>query len=406
MAKMSRRARRKRKTRKKKRISPNKSSTPTPLGVDFGCFPANAAITFPEFSDHLREASIVAVAYGSEWSEALRTDIPSMSLVARRAEPLREAFKIFAAWSAAADGDAVELTVVLKETGGFLLGISPEPGRLARRCMGFDRTTVSPLTYAHVWCHSIRTVHRHLSQLRSYAQKPIAPFLFGGVTLAGLLTHSDPDAPEVAAVPGLTSILKFQITFADETDVEPGGTAEMLLRIASPDHQSAESGSSLQTRRTIVDIGSERARVLRTHFPITLERLHRSGRLQHLRTTVAPDADVGLWQFEQAYCNLALSTGSGWGIHYRRLRSENGRDEILHAIGERYEIADGHPFHDFTDDQVRMQLVADGRALLRYLDEPAEGSMSTVQARLVALEAIQAPAVLGARTGRMNEDQR
>ena len=396
MAKMSRRGRRKKKTRKKERMSRNRSSNPTPLGVDFGCFPANAALTFPEFTDHLGEASIVAVAYGSGWSEALRADIPSMSLVARRAEPLREAFKIFAAWSDAADGDAVELTVVLKESGGFLLGISPEYGRLARRCVGFDRTTVSPLAFAPVWCHSIKTAHRNLIQLRSYAQKPIAPFLFGGVTLSGLLTHSDPDAPEVAAVPGLSSVLKFEITFADETDVEPGEMGEVLLRTASPAHRSSETRSSPPTRRTIVDIGTERARVLRTHFPVTLERLHRSGRLQYLRT-IAPDADVGLWQLEQAYCNLVLSTGSGWGIHYRRLRPPNARAKILDAIGERYEIADGQPPDEFTSDQVCQQLLADGRALLRYLNEPADGSIATVQARLVALQAIQAPTALGTR---------
>ena len=401
---MSRRGRRKQKTRRKRRTSRNRSSNPTPLGVDFGCFRANAAVTFPGFLDHLGEASIVAVAYGSEWSEALGADIPSMSLVARRAEPLREAFKIFAAWSDESDGDAVELTVVLKESGGFLLGISPEYGRLACRCVGFDRTSVSPLAFAPVWCHSIKTAHRHLIQLRSYAQKPIAPFLFGGVTLSGLLTHSDPDVPEVAAVPGLTSILKFEITFADETAVEPGGMGELLLRTASPAHQSSETRSP-PTHRTIGDIGSERARILRTHFPVTLERLHRSGRLQHLRTTVAPDADVAMWQFEQAYSNLVLSAGSGWGIHYRRLRPQNARGKILHAIGERYEIADGQPLDAFTDAQVWEQLMADGRALLRYLNEPADGSMSSVQARLVALQAIQAPAVLGSRTGRMNEEQ-
>lgn len=405
MAKMSRRGRRKKRTRRKERTSRNRSSTPTPLGVDFGCFPANAAVTFPEFSNHLGEASIVAVAYGSAWSEALGAEVPTMSLVAERAEPLREAFKIFAAWSDAADGDAVELTVVLKESGGFLLGISPEYGRLARRCVGFDRTTVSPIAFLPAWCKPIETTHRVLTQLRSYAEKPIAPFLFGGALLSGVLISSEPDVPQVACVPGLTSILKFEITFADESDIEPGGMGEWLLKTASLANESSETRSSPPISRTIVDIGTERARVLRTHFPVTLERLHRSGRLQYLRTVVAPDADVGLWQLEQAYCNLVLSAGSGWGIHYRRLRSRDARRKILHAMGERYEIADAQPLDEFTDDQVRMQLVADGRTLLRYLNEPADGNMSNLQARLVALQAIQAPAALGSRTGGMNEAQ-
>ena len=405
MVKMSRRSRRKKRKRRQEGTSWKRSSSPTPLGVDFGCFPANTAVTFPEFANHLGEASIVAVAYGSEWSEVLGAEVPTMSLVAERPEPLREAFKIFAAWADAADGDAVELTVVLKESGGFLLGISPEYGRLARRCVGFDRTTVSPIALLPAWCKPIETAHRFLTQLRSYAEKPIAPFLFGGATLSGLLIHSDPDVPQVAAVPGLTSILKFEVTFADESDIKPGGMGEWLLKTASLANESSETRSSPPTSRTIVDIGTERVRVLRTHFPVTLERLHRSGRLQYLRTVVAPDTDVGLWQLEQAYCNLVLSAGSGWDIHYRRLRPRDARRRILHAIGERFEIADSQPLDEFTDDQVCMQLVADGRALLRYLNEPADGDMSTVQARLVALQAIQAPAVLGSRTEGMNEAQ-
>ena len=329
--------------------------------------------------------------YGHDWSEALDASIPSVSLIADRPEPLRRAFSIFSAWSDQADGDAVELTVVFRECGGYVLGISSEYDRLARRCVGFDRTTVSPLAFVPMWSKPIDTTHRFLAQFRAYAQRPVAPFLFGGVARSGILTAADPSQPPVTPIPGLTPILKFEIDLLDESDVHAGSIGDALLRTASSRTPAAEHAPGPPAERSPLDIGVERARVLRTHFPVTLERLRRSGTLHDLLDAIGADVAVAPWQVEQACSNLALSSHSKWGAHYLRLRTENALRKIAQAISERYECANGLPVDPFSLDEVRTQILADGKALLRHLNLSTDVTLSGLQASLVGVEALRAP---------------
>ena len=138
-------------------------------------------------------------------------------------------------------------------------GYLPNYDRLARRCVGFDRTTVSPLAFVPMWCKPINTTHPFLAQFRAYVQQPIAPFLFGGVARSGLLTGADPSAPPVTPISGLTPILKFEIAFL--TDVS--GTS-------SPRHSPAHGTEPVSrpvptcgSRRLPVEIGG--ALVERSH---------------------------------------------------------------------------------------------------------------------------------------------
>ena len=388
---MPKRRRRKKRRGRQPRGPRTKPRNSIPFGVDFGCLPPNAALTLPDFSTHLQAASIVGVSYGHDWSDALDASVPSVSLVADRSDPLRKAFGIFSAWSAQADGDAVELTVVLRESGGYLLGISPEYDRLARRCVGFDRSTVSPLAFVPMWCHRINTTHQFLTQFRAYAQKPVAPFLFGGVARSGLLTGAAASRPPVTPVPGLTPLLKFEIDILHESAVPPGSMGDSLLRTASSRTPAAEYTPSPPSERSLMDIGAERARVLGTHFPVTLERLRRSGALHQLLAAIDHDVSVAPWQMEQACCNLALSSHSRWGVHYSRLQTQTAMHKIVQAISERYESAHGRSVDVFAIDEVRTQVLADGGALLRYLNHPADVTLPWLQTRLEALGALHAP---------------
>ncbi len=391
MASMPKRGRRKKGGGREPRGLRTKPRKPIPFGVDFGCLPPNAALTLPHFSTHLREASIVGVSYGHDWSDVLDGSVPSLSLVADRPDPLRKAFSIFSAWSEQADGDAVELTVVLKESGGYLLGISAEYDRLARRCVGFDRSTVSPLAVVPMWCHRINTTHQFLTQFRAYSQKPVAPFLFGGVVRSGLLTGAAASRPPVTPISGLTPILKFEIDILHESAVHPGSVGDSLLRTASSRTPAAEYTPSPPSKRSLMDIGSERARVLHTHFPVTLERLRRSGAIHQLLAAIDHDVSVAPWQMEQAWCNLALSSHSRWGVHYSRLQTQTAMHKIVQAVSTRYESADGRSVDAFTIDEVRTQVLADGRALLRYLNQPIDVTLSELQTHLEALGALHAP---------------
>ena len=140
-----------------------------------------ALATF-EFPGHLSAASVDGVAYGSVWSEAIRQTIPTISLVAQNGNELTKAFEAFNAWSRMTDPDSVEITFVFRRnSGGYVLAISPEYSRLERRCLGFDRTHQA-VAFAPTWFKPIDSVHPLLPQFRRHCSGPIAPFLFTGAT--------------------------------------------------------------------------------------------------------------------------------------------------------------------------------------------------------------------------------
>lgn len=110
-------------------------------GADYGSLPHVMGIGSMGFASHLHAADIVGVAYGEDRSTEFGAVVPSVSLVARNGAALRLAFNEFSAWVEATDGDAVELTFVLRKDGSYLLALGPEPSRLERRCLGFSRTS-------------------------------------------------------------------------------------------------------------------------------------------------------------------------------------------------------------------------------------------------------------------------
>ena len=296
------------------------NSEATPLGFDFGCLDTNRAVlSVPEFLEFLGNASVGGVAYGTAWSSTIDAHIPALSLVAYNADPLKAAFDIFSSWSQATDGDSVDLQIVLKENGGYVLGISPERERLTQRCIGFDRLG-SPLVFSHTWYKDFDTVHPYVYELRSYMEQPISPFLFTAATTSQILTSSE--ELQLDPVPGLEPLLKFELTIVDESSVKPG-TLQEVMRISRDSTLSTKEDVSpaRPKRRSIESVGVARARMLSTHFPVTLQRVHRADYVQHVLRAVET-YQIAAWQVEQAVCNLVLSSDSGWGHHYRKLGSE------------------------------------------------------------------------------------
>ena len=219
----------KRKKRKKRTQRASAHATPPP-GFDFGCLPYAMAIAACEFPGHLSAASVDGVAYGGVWSEAVKQSLPTISLVAQNGDELAKAFEAFNAWSRMTDPDSVEITFVFRNSGGYVLAISPEYQRLVRRCLGFDRAH-QVLVTEPTWFKPIDSVNPLLRQFRKHCSAPIAPFLFDGVTYVGprsALTPSSP--PDVRPIPGLQPLLKFEVNFIDEDAVTPNSIGWLALR--------------------------------------------------------------------------------------------------------------------------------------------------------------------------------
>jgi hypothetical protein len=277
--------------RKKGRKTPKRSSTHAllPRGFDFGCLPYAMAIANLEFPGHLSGASVDGVAYGGMWSEVVKQTIPTISLVAQKGTELAKAFEAFNAWSEMTDPDAVELTFVFRNSGGYVLAISPEYSRLVRRCLGFDRTH-QPLVTEPTWFKPIDSVHPMLRRLREHCSAPVAPFLFDGVTYLGPRSVLNPSSPpDVRPIPGLKPLLKFEVNFIDEDAVTPNSIGWLALRAANERKTRLPQSSEGPPKPTHEDVAKQRAKTLAYHFPVTLERIRRSRHVQSLIGELAPD---------------------------------------------------------------------------------------------------------------------
>src|SRR5258708_1913762 len=326
------------KHKKRKKGTKRTSTAATqPRGFDFGCLPNAMAIANFEFPSYLSAASIDGVAYGGVWSEAVKQDIPTISLVAQKGDELAKAFEAFNAWSRMTDADSVEITFVFRNAGGYVLAISPEYSRLVRRCLGFDRTHQAIVTEP-TWFKPIDSVHPLLRKFREHCSAPIAPFLFDGVTYVGprsVLNSLSP--PDVRPVPGLQPLLKFEVNFIDEDDVTPDSIGWLALKAGTEPKTRLPKSSEGPPKPQSQHIASHRPKPLPRHFPVTLERILRSPHVRSLTRELGARGG----RTSQAYaslCHRVLSAEIGHGAHYAGLNGRKAEKDIVDALGARYEV--------------------------------------------------------------------
>ena len=375
-------------TQKRKRQPASKSR---PQGFDYGCLPLAMAVGPYDFPAYLHDSSVDAVAYGTLPSTELHQQTFMVSLVAKHSEPLAKAFHEFHAWAQATDPDSVELIFLFLNSGGYTLAITPQYSRLLRRCLGFDRSH-QVMAYAPTWCKTMTTVHPLLRSFRDYCSQSLSPFYFGAATYNGpsttLATSSPPD---ITPVPDIDPLMKFDATFVNETDVTPNTTAWIAL------HGPSFPATAVASRRTKPPpapdhIAKQRCKTLAHHFPVTLERLRRARHLTALAPRL-PSKTIAPWQVEQAICNLLLAVQTGTRPHFRGLTAKQVRDHVTEAIASRSELADGHAIPCFASDQVAVQILADGNALLRTFKKRRRADISSLQKVLASLSLLDAPAV-------------
>ena len=103
--------------------------------------------------------------------------------------------------------------------------------------------------------------------------------------------------PQVSEIPGLKPLLKFEISFVDEADVRPDSIQGRLLKMESSTPAAVDEPGPPPAKRSVSSIGTERARMLATHFPVTLERLHKSKQSRKILSILGAYG-IALWQVE------------------------------------------------------------------------------------------------------------
>jgi hypothetical protein len=363
------------------------------IGYDYGCLPYAVAVGSIDFPQHLSAASVGGIAYGSAWSDVVGKVVPTIALVGQKGDELAKAFEEFNEWSKATDPDSVEINFVFRKSGGYVLAISAEHLRLERRCLGFHRTH-TPIIFGPTWFKELDTVNPLLLKFRSYCSGPIAPFLFNGVVYDSPLSTwrgSGESAPsDLQLIPGLDPLLKFEAEFIDEDRASPNTIGWIALHAGTQQPSKLPSGPP---QRQPAEIAKQRIRMLRCHFPLTLERLHRSSAIVDIIANLTSE-DVRVWQIEQATCNLVLSADMRAGGHFDGLSGRAAEEAILKTLDSRHEIADGGSIPLFELADIRRQVIADANALLQYLGEGSADNLARVQAALKSASVLEAEAAI------------
>lgn len=267
-----------RKKKKHKTRRRNRAPRAPQWGFDYGCPPNAVAVGGLDLPTLLTDARIDGVAYRTRYSPDLHEDVPAITLIAQDGDALAKAFSIFHNWAASSDPDAVALTFVFRDSRSYILGISPEPSRLEHRLLGFSRSRQA-ISRSALWCKPIDSVHPMLLNFRDhYTAARIAPYILDGATYFGPRNAIPRPASILPReISGLRPLLKFEVTFENESEVAPGTMGWLASRMQSSPNPQASTG---QVRPDSNEIAGRRHRALSEHFPVTLERIRSSQKVQ------------------------------------------------------------------------------------------------------------------------------
>jgi hypothetical protein len=327
------------------------------LGIDYSVAPVAAGMTDPSFVENLRNADVQAIAYG-ELNDSKLGRVPMVSLVVGSPPHAVKAFAEFHRWEHVTSGDAVRLMWRFR-SGSYDLMVGPELEDMMFRCMGFERFR-TPLVFGTYYCKRLDQVGQLTWHFRDYCMSWHSPFFFGA-----LARDSTGDF-----APVVEPLLKFKASMVDVRD-DDGPETSFAEGVFVRDSPSFDLNP--ETR------AGTRARAMRVHFPVTLERLRRRDR----RGLPAVLRD---WQVEQAAANLVLSADlCGGEPHFLSLPHADLVENLTAAVSRRLEVADGRPLPlSLTDEAISDQALLDGNALLRSLGLPVAKDLTDLADKLAS----------------------
>jgi hypothetical protein len=318
-------------------------------GFDFGVQEFVAVVSDTSFIQDLNAAKIIGASYGMQHQRDVGT-APSFALVGRNGEYLTKALSKIQSWDLGVGTDGCRLDVIFLNAGGYLLGISPDPGALANRLLP-GSYLATPVVMAATWIHKIDSRDQALVSLKEYVEGGrVRPFFFGGEVLPPGFALD-----RVSTRPVQPSILKFNARFSTE-DLPADGMARAI--VAAGVARTPSGRPAARPQQSSREIARQRSSVLQRYFPITAWRT-----IQFIDK--AAIADVTQWQFVQAVCNLALSRDVCSKAHYAGIPPDKLFLRVNAALPSHIECAGLLPVVEPDLEEVRRQVLLDGAYLLR-----------------------------------------
>jgi hypothetical protein len=322
---------RKRRAAKRKKGPQRPPKETTEKGFDFGERIGVMAVSDLEFNKALIDAGIVACGYGDGPVGGFPSPIPCLTLIGTNQAGLEAAFKHFKNWGCEEDGDVVDINMILKLDGTYEMRIGPEAERTMFRLIP-QADLYRPFMSSVLYVKRFDSTHPMVRELMEYCNSPFSPVAVMGAS-------ADPqqkDFRSIQPIEGLPSLVKFELQIIEEDASGRDPRFYFRNKGRKPPREVSD--------RTVTPEGLciARKKIFDVAFPVSRERIRRSGLVDHVRS-LSTFADVSESQVVQAAINLALSDELISGDRYYSKIAKDLSEEIWKHVAKRFEFADGEP---------------------------------------------------------------
>jgi len=348
------------------------------IGFDYGVKPSVMIVGDIQYPNLIHEGKPKAMGYGRLPHFGLLPNPLFAALIFENEEKGKECFKHFKAWAdSSKDGDAVSLSFIERNEGGYVVCVYEEINRLInRRLPEYLRSEVSPLiTTATSFPLTVEKPSDFFLVFKEEAKE--TPFLFGGAGRTGKL------------FPDLV-IQKMEVQFYKEDEIPENTPESAYLNI-----KSAKEGQWKFERKQPGEeaeaIGGRRRRRLKMFHPITIEKIEYLPNYQETRDKLRAE-EFADWQILQGLCNIAVSYRMCGKPYYEELTEETAQMDILkYLLNDFEEPKTPMPPESYISvEAIRKQIIADMIALLRNT-----GSEPKYKSKKALLKSLQRKGFLG-----------
>lgn len=340
------------------------------IGYDYGIKPNIMVVGDVEYINLINKGVPIAMGYGRLPSYKSLANPLFACLMFENEEKGIECFQRFKNWGKPSgdgdvDGDAVALSFIEHENGGYTVCIYPETDRLLNRCVPkYLQNEISPMFCMPIsFPLTTTSTNEYYHHFKNSAAKE--SFLFaGGAKSKGVLFE--------------TIILKKCINFFKENEI-PKGALESTFKRDDKDVSGKVNVSKKPFLDSIDDIYNRRLKKLEMYLPISLHKLEYNSEYLKNKDLLISQGFAN-WQVLQAACNITISTRMCGKKHFEMLDTEKAHQSILEYLSHSYEKPNEKCISKKynTLNIIKEQIVLDMVELLKHIDKEPENKSSDI----------------------------
>ena len=333
----------------------------TTIGYDYGTKPIILIVGDAEFPNLLVRGDFTAVGYDVVEHFGLLVNAPRLTMIFQDVGIARECFLRFKAWGGPSeDGDAVRISFVELDEGGYAMCTSQDVDRLIKNRM------------PELYRGEVETRVMAMGSIKTFPEVSDSYRWFKSVTET---------SPFILAPAGISTppirdfaLRKREVHFYRESDLPEHSIESSLVRHRN-DQEESDTRREIppELRANAADIRVRRRAQLSRFFPVTLERLRMSKDFADVMRQLMAGG-FREWQVLQAACNISLKqVAPELFISGPQLSNEEQGEpsamRVLDFLLSGHETVAGvlPPAVHLSAERLREQIQADAQELLQYV---------------------------------------